>query len=310
MVAAIRRAARKLGRAPTWSQLRRTTGVPESRVRVYFGSLAEAVRAAGLEPGRQGVRIETEDLLRDFARVKEKLGRSPSRNEYVKLGKYSAGAFYGRYRSWGQVAEASEKIYHGDTNPTKPTSGLAGTPDTEARRTAKGSSRELTRSSRIDQQWIESDEGRDSPTLVREGNPDAPHDGDKAIALRWATTVPALPGELAGKRRVTDAVCAMIVNTLLGAESDWQGQLSRYLGPGRSTQQSAIESSTQQSAISIQITPAGQHRAVRGAPIQPLNLLASRPFTSELMSYFLRDRGEETCYSSAVSSEYLVFSKP
>src|SRR6185312_11454283 len=65
-------------------------------------------------------------------------------------------------------------------------------------------------------------------------------ESDKAIALRWAAAVPALPGELAGKRRVTDAVCAMIVNAFIGAENDWQGQLSRYLGTGRSTQQSAL----------------------------------------------------------------------
>jgi len=58
-------------------------------------------------------------------------------------------------------------------------------------------------------------------------------EGDKAIALQWAGAMTALPGELAGKRRVTDAVCAMIVNTLIGAENDWQGQLSRYLGPGK-----------------------------------------------------------------------------
>ena len=49
--------------------------------------------------------------------------------------------------------------------------------------------------------------------------------------------------KLAGKRRVTDAFCAMIVGTLLGADSNWQEQLERYLGPGkRSTQPSAINS--------------------------------------------------------------------
>src|SRR5260370_40187047 len=43
---------------------------------------------------------------------------------------------------------------------------------------------------------------------------------DKMIAMQWATSLTQLPGELAGKRRVTEAVAAMIVNTLLGER--WQ----------------------------------------------------------------------------------------
>jgi HNH endonuclease len=182
---AIRRAARKLGRAPTWNELRRITGVPESRVRIYFRTLADAITAAGLEPGRQGLRIDTEELLRDFARVTATLGRPPSRNEYRKEGKYSAGAFYARFGCWPAIERHLNK---------EQTNQATTEPATEQ-----------------------------------------PNEADKAIALSWATTVPALPGDLAGKRRVTDAVCAMIVATLLGAESDWQAQLSRYLGPGKKT---------------------------------------------------------------------------
>lgn len=45
-----------------------------------------------------------------------------------------------------------------------------------------------------------------------------PNQGDKAIAMRWAGAMTAIPAELAGKRRVTDAFCAMIVNTFMGEE--------------------------------------------------------------------------------------------
>jgi hypothetical protein len=105
VVEAIRRAGKKLGRAPNWAELRLLTEVPQSRVRVFFGSLAEAVRAAALEPSGRGLKIDGEELLRDFARVQEKLGKRPSRNEYVKHGKYSAGSFYARYGSWKAIAD-------------------------------------------------------------------------------------------------------------------------------------------------------------------------------------------------------------
>lgn len=230
VLAAIRRAAEKLGRAPSWNELRRLTGVPESRVRVYFSSLAEAVGAAGLEPGRAGLKIATEDLLQDFARVARKLGRPPSRNEYVRLGKYSAGAFYSRYKSWGEVSKAASGV--GVAAPPPQLPELPKLPKVTIEKelteeTAGELSRELTRM-----------EDANEPQ-TQAGSSE--HESDKAIAMQWAGAITALPAELAGKRRVTDAFCAMIVGTLLGADSNWQEQLERFLGPGkRSTQPSAL----------------------------------------------------------------------
>jgi Homing endonuclease associated repeat len=104
ILAAIRLAAEELGRAPSRGDLRRITGMSHYRVLAEFPTLREAVRAAGLEPNPKGEKISTEDLLADWKRVAEKLGRRPSRAEYVREGKYSAGALTVRFGSWGGIS--------------------------------------------------------------------------------------------------------------------------------------------------------------------------------------------------------------
>lgn len=258
MLEGIREAGKKIGRAPSWSELRRISGIPESRVRVYFGSLAEAVRAAGLQPGRAGLKIATEDLLEDFAQVAAKLGRSPSRNEYVREGKYSAGAFYARFGSWPGVKQAI-----GNWQLANGQSGLTTEGEEKSGDRVIGGSGDLTAG-----EWVK---GCNSDSAPYEA-----HEGDKAIAMQWARAMTALPGDLTGKRRVTDAVCAMIVNTLMGEEagSRWERavrgeihvcgencedchdcqncQNCQTLKVEESSQQSAVENGTQHSAVSIQ----------------------------------------------------------
>jgi hypothetical protein len=114
ILAAIRRAAAELGRAPSRGDLRRITGVSHYRVLAEFATLREAVRAAGLEPNPKGEKISTEDLLADWKRVAEKLGRRPSRAEYVREGKYSAGALTVRFGSWGRISTTEDTEEHGE----------------------------------------------------------------------------------------------------------------------------------------------------------------------------------------------------
>jgi hypothetical protein len=190
---AIRRAAAELGRAPSRGELRRITGVSHYRVLAEFPTLREAVRAAGLEPNRKGEKISTEDLLADWKRVAEKLGRRPSRTEYVREGRYSAGALTVRFGSWSGIGN----IHHGGT---------------ETRRKSKRVSRELTRKTRIRKAAQES---------VIESNT------DKAIGMSWTTPLAAVPTPLVGMRRVTEGVAQMVVNTLLGANSSWQLAISQ-----------------------------------------------------------------------------------
>ena len=238
ILAAIRRAAEELGRAPSRGELRRITGVSHYRVLAEFPTLREAVRAAGLEPNPKGEKISTEDLLADWKRVAEKLGRRPSRAEYVREGRYSAGALTVRFGSWSGIGNT----YHGDT---------------ETRRRARKASRESSfhntgRNTRIKTQLPESPRVPKNPKLkvakaaIRASGArytESSHKENRArlrepgeFILRDFDRVPlaAVPAPLVGMRRVTEEVAQMVVNTLL-APGNWQLAISQ-----RSSQPSAL----------------------------------------------------------------------
>jgi hypothetical protein len=223
ILAAIKRAAAELGRAPSRGELRRITGVSHYRVLAVFPTLREAVRAAGLEPNPKGEKISTEDLLADWKRVAEKLGRRPSRAEYVREGKYSAGALTVRFGSWSGISTA------------------------KVAKSAKEIriSRELTRRTRINQKperanhkGHEGTRGKRSDDLkpgaairVQRGLT-KPEEWNKAGAtqslLRDFDRAPlaAVPAPVVGMRRVTEEVAQMVVNTLL-APGSWQLAISQ-----------------------------------------------------------------------------------
>ena len=192
ILAAIRRAAEELGRAPSRGELRRITGISHYRVLAEFPTLREAVRAAGLEPNPKGEKISTEDLLADWKRVAEKLGRRPSRAEYVREGKYSAGALTVRFGSWSRIGE----------NPLT-------TKDTKEHGGKTGISRELTRRSRMPEK--SNHKGHEGTQRERNREPML-HNFSRVPLAR-------VPSPLVGMRRVTEAVAQMLVNTLLGARS-------------------------------------------------------------------------------------------
>ncbi|HEY2914528.1 MAG TPA: hypothetical protein VGK21_14290 [Candidatus Angelobacter sp.] len=183
IVAAIRRASAELGRAPSRGELRRITGVSHYRVLAEFPTLREAVRAAGLEPNPKGEKISTEDLLADWKRVAEKLGRRPSRAEYVREGKYSAGALTVRFGSWSGISTAKD---------------------------AKGAKeirvgRELTRKTRMP----EKSNHKGHQGTQRESRQFVLHNFDRM-------PLAAVPAPVVGMRRVTEEVAQMVVNTLMG----------------------------------------------------------------------------------------------
>jgi len=244
ILAAIRQAAAELGRAPSRGELRRITGVSHYRVLAEFQTLREAVRAAGLEPNPKGEKISTEDLLADWKRVAEKLGRRPSRAEYVREGRYSAGALTVRFGSWGNISTTEDTEKHRENKAIH--RGGA-----ETRRTAKPGGRESLFSStgrrtRIKTQLPESPKVPKNPKLktvraairtsgvgyaessrlaqsARVVKPDESvlHDFDRV-------PLAPVPSPLVGMRRVTEAVAQMVVNTLLG--SNQQSALSDQPG--------------------------------------------------------------------------------
>jgi hypothetical protein len=209
ILAAIQRAARELGRTPSRGELKRITGVSHYRVLSEFRTLREAIQAAGLKPNPKGKRITTDDLLRDWKRVTKKLGRKPSRSEYTREGKYSAGALTLRFGTWTEVGSQTGKR-------------LSTAKDAEdakrKKQPKKNISRELTRTTRIVQTERRHPEGQ----MTRYPDSSRPDEfPDKAIVMQWASSLTQLPAELAGKRRVTEAFAMLIVNTLLGENSNW-----------------------------------------------------------------------------------------
>jgi hypothetical protein len=220
ILAAIRRAAAELGKAPSRGELRRITGVSHYRVLAVFPTLREAVRAAGLEPNPKGEKISTEDLLADWKRVAEKLGRRPSRAEYVREGRYSAGALTVRFGRWSGICETPLT-----------------TKDTKEHGGRTKISRELTRRTRIKMRLPESPKVPKNPKLknakasIRASGArytESSHKANRArlrepgeFILRDFDRAPlaAVPAPVVGMRRVTEEVAQMVVNTLMGARS-------------------------------------------------------------------------------------------
>src|SRR6185437_8272910 len=199
IVEAIGRAAEKLGRPPHRGELPRVAGISHSVVLKHFASLRDAVRAAGLEPSRRGLKVAAEDLLKDFARVAAELGRAPNRNEYVRQGKYAAGTFYARFGSWGALREAHRNTHRGGAETRRKT-GEGGRESTASG--DRSTRTEDWRQINADQHRLDL-EGECGGRAAQAGVP-VPHEfghavaqeereGDKAITLQWAGAMTALP---------------------------------------------------------------------------------------------------------------------
>jgi HNH endonuclease len=106
IIAALRRAARKLRHTPTSREFRELTGISFYRVAWRFGTFSRAVSVAGLKLNQGGVRIEGAALLEDWGNVVRKLGAVPSSNEYHRLGTYSRHCFPKRFQRWSLVPAA------------------------------------------------------------------------------------------------------------------------------------------------------------------------------------------------------------
>jgi len=103
IIAAIKKCAEKLGRAPSQAEFRRASNVSWYQVYKHFRGMRQAVRAAGLEPGPRGSALDVNALTLDWACVVRKLGRLPSRAEYCEHGIHHAGTLHARI-VWSQMA--------------------------------------------------------------------------------------------------------------------------------------------------------------------------------------------------------------
>ena len=103
IIAAIKKCAERLGRAPSQAEFRRASKISWYQVYKHFRGMRQAVRAAGLEPGPRGSALDINALTLDWAGVVRKLGRLPSRAEYSEYGVHHAGTLHARI-VWSQMA--------------------------------------------------------------------------------------------------------------------------------------------------------------------------------------------------------------
>jgi Homing endonuclease associated repeat len=216
ILAAIRRAAEELGRAPSRGELRRITGVSHYRVLAEFPTLREAVRAAGLEPNPKGEKISTEDLLADWKRVAEKLGRRPSRAEYVREGKYSAGALTVRFGSWGKISATEATEEH-----TEGKSIHRGGAETRRKKELPKPEERNHKGHPFDSSFASSESLRAGYGTQRESGLAKParavKPGESVLHNFDRVPLAPVPTPVVGMRRVTEAVAQMVVNTLMGS---------------------------------------------------------------------------------------------
>ncbi len=209
IVAALKAAARKLGRTPTANELKRLAGISINQVRGRFRAYRIALHAAGLKPDQSGLRVETAVLLEDWARIVRKVGAVPVRWEYEKAGAYSSECFDKRFQGWmkvpaaftravdagalgGDWADVLEKIHHGPI-PTK------------------GGCKGLAKK-------------REAARLVREARAgESAHPVHHRVAHRETPVAnpQILPPPLWGKKCVTDTMLAVFIAELAPSGLQW-----------------------------------------------------------------------------------------
>jgi HNH endonuclease len=105
IIAAMQKAAARLGHAPSQAELLRIAGITPAKVMTHFRTFREAVRAAGLEPQKHGRRVDAWALLSDWGRVTRGLGRPPSFQEYGRKGRHGSATLERRFGGWNKVRE-------------------------------------------------------------------------------------------------------------------------------------------------------------------------------------------------------------
>jgi hypothetical protein len=105
IIAAVQEAARQLGRAPRSREFTPLSGISVWQVTGRFGTYCNAVRAAGLTPRHQGMKVETASLLEDWGRVVRKVGAVPTRAQYKEAGSYAPDCYADRFGSWVKIHE-------------------------------------------------------------------------------------------------------------------------------------------------------------------------------------------------------------
>jgi hypothetical protein len=103
IVAALQKAAGKLGRTPSKREFAELSGRSKYQIIRYFQTYRAALAAAGMMPNQSGRRIEMAVLMADWGNVARKVGSVPSQAEYLQLGSYSINCLSTRVQKWLNV---------------------------------------------------------------------------------------------------------------------------------------------------------------------------------------------------------------
>jgi Homing endonuclease associated repeat len=99
----IKSCAKKLKRAPSYTELQRTMKVTRRAVIKHFGSYTAAVQACGLEREGSGHPVAMEALFKDWAGVARKIGKLPTVAQYERHGRFSVQPLFTRFGNWRQT---------------------------------------------------------------------------------------------------------------------------------------------------------------------------------------------------------------
>jgi hypothetical protein len=113
ILAGIRERAKKLGRAPSYPELKRAVNVTRRSIQKHFATYTRALRECGLERQGSGHQVPMDALFQDWAEVVRKTGRAPTVAEYELHGRFSVQPLLTRFGAWrktptGMLAYAQE----------------------------------------------------------------------------------------------------------------------------------------------------------------------------------------------------------
>jgi hypothetical protein len=100
---ALRATASELGQPLSRSKFLAHSGLNEYKILRHFPSWRAALKAAGLEPDNTNIRLEDENLLKDWGELVRKTRQIPTRDQYRKEGNFGAGSFENHFGPWSTI---------------------------------------------------------------------------------------------------------------------------------------------------------------------------------------------------------------
>lgn len=113
VINSIARIAKELGHAPSRSEFTARSGISSHFVLRRFRGWNDAVRAAGLCPHTENVRVEDRALLEDWGKQVRRNRRLHSRYAHMHDGKYDPSTIEKRFGPWSKMPEAFRKFAKG-----------------------------------------------------------------------------------------------------------------------------------------------------------------------------------------------------